>query len=88
MDSVRREEALAVGRREAQRFMSSVPNIMNRTAERNQRDAYDWLEAVVQNGRTVLLESRASDAEIELWYKACRIMFLLSTIRARNVNLL
>ena len=73
-----RENGYAAGEREARLFLSSTaPGF-------EQPVAYQWLDRIVADGRRQLRERNASDREIEIWDNACRIMFLLETLRERN----
>ena len=50
----------------------------------DQRNAYEWLGNVVKDGRKVLESHGVGAKEVEAWDTACRISFLLATIKQRN----
>src|SRR5690242_603841 len=78
-----RESGGSMGAREAELFLASP------AAKREPFfSAYDWLDRVVAEGRCKLRADNIPDAQIEIWDNACRIAFLLSTVRARNENAL
>jgi hypothetical protein len=78
-----RESGCAIGAREAELFLASPAAAVEPCFS-----AYDWLDRVVADGRDKLRAADIPDAQIETWDTACRIAFLLSTVRARNENAL
>jgi hypothetical protein len=43
--------------------------------------ALDWLDNVIEEGRTDLMDQHASGREVEAWDMSCRIAFLVEIIR-------
>src|SRR5215210_6335665 len=70
-----RERGYATGVQEARRFLDSTE------PDFEQPVAYVWLDRIVTEGRRTLREAGTPDQEIEIWDNACRIMFLLATLR-------
>jgi hypothetical protein len=69
------------GTREAARLLSRASRPIS------QKEAYE-LSEIIRDGRQRLLDQNLSDLDIEVWDNACRIMFLLSTVRERNSGML
>ena len=78
-----RNSGSAVGKAEAKAFLRSSAATVEPYFS-----AYDWLGRVIAANRLELKRRNFSDADIELWDNACRITFLLATLRKRNEDLL
>jgi hypothetical protein len=78
-----RESGRAVGAREAELFLTSPAAEVEPFFS-----AYAWLDRIVADGRRTLRAHNVPDIHIEIWDNACRIAFLLSTVRQRNKNAL
>lgn len=81
MANDQRQAGQAVGRYEAALFLRATKSV-------DQPAAYAWLDRIVADGRRKLRSLGVADAAIEIWDNACRIAFLLATVRERNRGLL
>ncbi len=66
-----RNEGLLRGSREAKLFRLAV----GKSFERQQ--ALDWLNTVIDEGRSELVDQHASEREVETWDLGCRIAFFV-----------
>jgi hypothetical protein len=73
-----RDEAYLRGAHEGKMFRLA-------TAGRYQRpQALDWLDTVIEEGRTELEAQHALEREVEAWDMSCRIMFWVTLAWARG----
>ena len=66
-----RDEGFLRGAREGKLFKLSVGKVFDR------QQALDWLDNVIDEGRSELADQHAWEREIEAWDMACRIAFLV-----------
>jgi len=78
-----RESGRAMGALEAALFLTSPAAEVEPFYS-----AYAWLDRAIADGRRTLRARNVPDTHIEIWDNACRIAFLLSTVRERNKNAL
>jgi hypothetical protein len=69
-----RKEGYERGALEAKLFRLAVGKSFERV------QAMDWLQTVVEEGRSELEAQHAWDREIEAWDMSCRIAFLVSIV--------
>jgi hypothetical protein len=66
-----RNEGYLCGSREGKLFTLAVGKVFTR------EQVLDWLDNVIDEGRSELKDQHATEREIEAWDMSCRIMFLL-----------
>jgi hypothetical protein len=67
-----RDDAYSRGLLEASLFKMAVGKDFER------RQALDWLDTVIDDGRSELEDQHAREREIEAWDMSCRIAFLVA----------
>jgi hypothetical protein len=69
------EEGYVRGADEAKIFMLAAGK------DFQQRQALDWIDEAIEDGREDLQAQRFTEREIEAWDMSCRIMFMLTITR-------
>jgi hypothetical protein len=69
-----KEEGFLRGSSEGKLFKLAVGKAFDR------QQALDWLDAVIEEGRSELADQHASEREVEAWDMCCRIAFLVELI--------